>query len=238
MAWWPWRTRWIVFTMAASGFILNEGTGPAARFLVGALLRRRFHEVARRARQCAADTAIHRQLRAPHRIDHHTGGVRRVPYFKPDLRTQRHTAKRGALEADEGELAVGKPWHMIAGADVNVVCFKRHIELAGNSLRLGYLFRGQSLPLQHIFEIGIAADVELVGSVEPHAAFAEQIGEDAVQDRRADLALDVIPDDRKAGLFEAAPPRRIGGDEDGDAVDEAAASVDRLPGVPFGCLLR
>src|SRR4051812_35401528 len=109
--------------MAASSFILDEGAGVAARFVVGTLLRRRLHEVARWAGQRAADTAVHRQLRATHRVDHHASGVWRIPYFEPDLRTQRHTAKRGALEADEGELAVGKPWHMIARADVNVVCF-------------------------------------------------------------------------------------------------------------------
>src|SRR4051794_1331607 len=228
----------MVFTMAASSFILDEGAGPAARFVVGTLLRRRFHEVARWTGQHAADTAVHSQLRATDGIDHYAGGVGRIPYFKSDLSTQRHTAERGALETDEGELAVGKPRHVVAGADVNVVCFQRNIKLAGNRLRLGYLLRSQPLPLQHVLEIGIAADVELVGSIEPHAAFSKQVGENAVQDRGADLALDVIADDGKAGLFEAAAPCGIGSDEHGDAIDEAAAGVDRLPGVPFACLLR
>jgi hypothetical protein len=44
-----------------------------------------------------------------------------------------------------------------------------------------------------------------------------------VADRRADLALDVVTDDRQAGLGEAALPVRLAADEDRDRVDEADA---------------
>ena len=65
---------------------------------------------------------------------------------------------------------------------------------------LEIFFDVQPLALEHVLEIGVAADVELVGAVEPHAAVAKQIGEHAMQDGGADLALDVVADDRQAGI--------------------------------------
>ena len=47
-------------------------------------------------------------------------------------------------------------------------------------------------------------------------------------DRGADLALDVVADDRHAGILETLPPFRILGDEDRDAVDEADPRRQRL----------
>jgi hypothetical protein len=58
---------------------------------------------------------------------------------------------------------------------VDIVCFQGNIKLAGNGLRLGHLLGRQPLPFQHVLEVGVAADVELVGSIEPHAALAEQV---------------------------------------------------------------
>jgi len=54
-----------------------------------------------------------------------------------------------------------------------------------------------------------------LGALEAHAALAHQAGEHAVHDRGADLALDVVADDRHAGLDEATLPVRLTGDEHG-----------------------
>ena len=62
-------------------------------------------------------------------------------------------------------------------------------------------FDFEPLALQHVLEVHVAAEVELVGAVERHAPVLEEAGEDAVHDRGADLALDVVADDR-------ARPRR------------------------------
>ena len=70
-----------------------------------------------------------------------------------------------------------------------------------------------------------------------HATVAEQAGELAVDDRRADLRLDVVADDRQAGLAEAVAPVVLAGDEHRDAVDEAAAGLEHLLDVPLGGLL-
>ena len=70
-----------------------------------------------------------------------------------------------------------------------------------------------------------------------HAAVAEQPRQLAMRDRRADLRLDVVADDRHAGLFEPLLPVGLAGDEDGHAVHHGAARVQDLLRVPLGCLL-
>ena len=61
------------------------------------------------------------------------------------------------------------------------------VELRGDGVGLGDLLGFQAAALEHVQEIGIAADVKLAGALKLDAAFAEQAGQDAVGDRRADL---------------------------------------------------
>ena len=95
----------------------------------------------------------------------------------------------------------------------------------------------QALALEHVEEVRVAAEVELVGAVDADAAVAEEAGEDAVDDGGADLALDVVADDGDAGDAEAVGPVFLAGDEDGDAVDEGALGVEDLFDVPLGGFL-
>ena len=69
-----------------------------------------------------------------------------------------------------------------------------------------------------------------------HAALAHEAREHAVHDGGADLALDVVADDRHAGLDEALLPVGLAGDEHGDAVDHGAAGGEDLLRVPLGGL--
>ena len=77
---------------------------------------------------------------------------------------------------------------------------------------LGDLLRLEALALEHVEEVRVAAEVELVGTVHANTAVEEQPREQAVQDRGAHLRLDVVADDREAGvdeaLLEVAPPWR------------------------------
>src|SRR5579883_528821 len=196
----------MVFTIARSSLIVDEGAGPASCFIIGELLRRRFHEVAGWSGQRAGNAAIHRELGAANRVDDDAGGIGRVPHLELQLGIERDAAKRRTLEPDVGELAVGEPRDMIARPDMDVVGGEWDVELAGDGLRLGYLLRSDALALQHVLEIGVTAEIELVGAVEPHAALAKQIGEQAMQDGGADLALDVVADDRKARFLKAFLP--------------------------------
>jgi hypothetical protein len=59
-----------------------------------------------------------------------------------------------------------------------------------------------------------------------------------MDDRRADLTLDVVADDRKAAQAEALGPFRARSNEDRDAIDEGAAGLERLQRIPLGRLLR
>src|SRR3954452_12618129 len=75
-------------------------------------------------------------------------------------------------------------------------------------------------------------------SWERRGRWGEEAGELAVDDRRPDLGLDVVADDRQAGFLEALVPVVLAGDEDRQAVDEADAGGERLLDVPLGRLLR
>src|SRR3712207_9460565 len=72
---------------------------------------------------------------------------------------------------------------------------------------LGDLLRVEALALEHVEEVHVAADIQLRRALHANAAVVEQAGELAVDDRRADLGLDVVADDRPAGPGEAAGPR-------------------------------
>ena len=58
-----------------------------------------------------------------------------------------------------------------------------------------------------------------------------------MHDRRADLRLDVVTDDRHPGLLEALAPVGLAGDEDRNAIDERTSGCKRLLDVPLRRLL-
>jgi hypothetical protein len=49
-----------------------------------------------------------------------------------------------------------------------------------HGLGLGDLLGGEPVALAHVEEVGVAAGVELVGPVEPHAALGEEVREHPV----------------------------------------------------------
>ena len=178
-----------------------------------------------------------RELAAAHGVDDDAGRVRRVPDLELHLGGERHVAEGLALEADVRPLAVGQPRHVVRRADVDVVGGQLVVHDRRDRVGLGDLLGLQPLALEHVVEVHVAADVELRRAQELHAAVAEQAGERAVHDRRADLGLDVVADDRQAGLLEAVVPVVLAGDEHRDAVHEAAAGLEDLLDVPLGRLL-
>jgi hypothetical protein len=112
------------------------------------------------------------------------------------------------------------------------------VQHRGDRVRLGDLLRLQALALEHVEEVGVAADVELHRLVEVDAALAEEGGEDTVRDRRADLRLDVVADDRQPLLLEPLAPVLLAGDEHRHAVHHRAAGLEDLLGVPLRRGLR
>src|SRR3954469_29723 len=215
----------------------DELLGLLARLVVGPLVVRRLHEVRRGAVELAGDAVVERQLAQPHGVGDDARRVRRVPDLELGLDRQRHVAEGLALEADVRPLAVGQPRHVVRRPDVDVVGGQLVAHDRRHRVGLGDLLGLQPLALEHVVEVHVAADVELRRAEHLHAAVVEQAGHVAVEDRRADLRLDVVADDRQAGLLEALVPVVLAGDEDGDAVHEAAAGLEDLLDVPLGRLL-
>ena len=186
---------------------------------------------------CPPMPVVEGELAAAHGVDDDAGRVRRVPDLELELDVERHVAEGLALDADVRPLAVGEPRHVVRRADVDVVVGQLVAHDRRHRVGLGDLLGLQPLALEHVVEVHVAADVELRGAQHLHAAVAEQAGERAVDDGGADLRLDVVADDRQAGLVEAVVPVVLAGDEDRDAVHEAAAGLEDLLDVPLGRLL-
>jgi hypothetical protein len=121
---------------------------------------------------------------------------------------------------------------------VDVVGTEGAVQLARDGLRLRDLLRLEPVALQHVLEVHVAADVQLVRTVEHEAAVLEQACEDAMHDGRAELALDVVADDGDAGVGEALRPDGVAGDEHGDGVDESHAGLQCCGGVVLLRFLR
>ena len=111
-------------------------------------------------------------------------------------------------------------------------------DLGGHRLGLGDLLRLEPFALQHVHEVHVAAEVQLVGAEQLDPAVLEQLGHHAVRDGGADLGLDVVTDDRHAGLGELRGPLRVGGDEHRQRVHEGDMRVDRALGVEAVRLVR
>src|SRR3954447_23150201 len=212
---------------------LDELLGQLVRLVVLDLLRGRLHEVRARRDERAGDSVVQRELRETNGVDDDAGRVRRVPHFELQLDVQRHVAERRAFHADVGPLPIGQPRHIVGRADMHVLLTEVVVEHRRHGVRLRDLLRLEALALEHVEEVRVAADIQLHRLVEMHTPLAEERRQHAVRDRRADLRLDVVADDRQALLLEAVVPVVLTCDEDRHAVDHRAARLEDLLGVPL-----
>ena len=180
---------------------------------------------------------IERDLGGAHGVNHNTGGIRGIPHLQLVFQAQRYIAERGALKTHERELTVVKPCHVIGRADMHIVRVHIVRHHGGDGASLGNLLGLQARALQHVHEVHVAAHIELVRAVQAHATVFKQAGEHAVRDRGTNLGLDVVTDDRHAGVTELLRPFRIGGDEHRQAVHERASGVHGGLGVRLVGLL-
>jgi len=196
----------------------DEGFNLFTADIIPKLSGRSLEEIRRGSNDRTGKAAVEGQFGAADSINDHAGRVGAVPYFQFQFQIERHIAEGGALHADIAPLAVGQPRHMVRGANVDVIGVHRVRDHAGDRAGLGDLLGLKALALQHIQEVRVAAEVELVGAVNAHTAVDEQAGEDAVQDGRANLGLDVVAQDGQTGILEAFAPVLGRGNEDRDAV--------------------
>ena len=80
-------------------------------------------------------------------------------------------------------------------------------------------------------EIRIAARIQLIGAIEPRAAVAEQARQRPMDDGSAHLTLDIVAHQGQTAGAKLGRPPRIGGDEDGHAIDHGHPSVKTRLGV-------
>ena len=83
------------------------------------------------------------------------------------------------------------------------------VQLARDRLRLGNFFRLQAITFQHVQEIGVAAEIELVSAIHTHATLAKKIRENAMSDGRADLGFYVVADNREPARLKSLLPVRL-----------------------------
>jgi hypothetical protein len=74
----------------------------------------------------------------------------------------RHVTESSSFELHSGVPAVGKKRNVVAGADVRIGVAQLRGDLGGHGLGLGDLLRVQPGSFQHVLEIYVAADVQLV----------------------------------------------------------------------------
>ena len=203
-------------------------------FVIGELARGRFHEITRGANQSAGDAAVEGQFGATNRVDDHAGGIGRVPYLKFQFAIERDIAKGRAFHPDVTPLAIFEPRHVIARSDMGLLIGKFVIELAGHGVGLGNFFRFQALALQHVHEVGVTTEVELVSAIHTNAPFPKEVCENPMRDGGANLGFNIVTDDRQMTLFEPPLPIWLGSDEHRDAIDEGAARFENLFHVPLG----
>ena len=136
------------------------------------------------------------------------------PKLRPSRRIIAHLRS-----SSHGTWSLGPMWMDLLG--------QRLVELGLHGLRLRDLLRRQALALEHVHEVHVAAEVQLVGAVELDATVLEELGEDAVRDRGADLRLDVVAHDRHPGVGELLGPDRVARDEHRQRVHEGDPGIDR-----------
>src|SRR3984957_7141798 len=209
-----------------------------AGLVVAVLLGRRLHEVRRRRQDRTADAAVLGDHRGTYRVDDHASGVRRVPDLKLVFQAQRRVAERLALQPDVGPLAVIQPRHVVGRTDMHVGLGHLVRDLRGDRLGLGNLLGLQALALQHVHEVHVAAEVQLIGPQQLDPAILEQLGQHPVRNGGANLGLDVVTDDRDASAGELLRPDRVGGNEDRQRVDERDLGVNRALRVELVGIVR
>src|ERR1700716_478600 len=106
------------------------------------------------------------------------------------------------------------------------------IELAGHRVRLADLLGFQALTLQHIIEVCIAADVELHCPFQFYAAFAKEERQDAMDDGRPNLALNIVSNHGHMRLLEAFLPVGFARNKDWNTVNKADTCLENLLNVP------
>ena len=98
-----------------------------------------------------------------------------------DVEFHRHVAEESAFHADESNLVVVLPGHVIARADVNIFVGQTFADDGLHRFGLRGLLRSEPAAIEHVQEIGVAAGVQLISALKLYAALPEKIDHRAMQ---------------------------------------------------------
>ena len=121
---------------------------------------------------------------------------------------------------------------------MNIIRRQLLLQLRLNRLRLRNLLRHQPRTLQHVVEVRVPAEVQLIRAVQPNPPVLEQPRQHPVDDRRANLRLDVVPNNRHALVLKPLLPIRLIGNKHRDAVHKCTTRRQHLLHIPLRRLLR
>ena len=223
---------------APAALLFDERIAQVASDGVAHLHRRGLHVVGGGRLQRSRHAARHAEPGAADRVDDDAGAVGRILDREAHLELDRGAAEPAPFHADEGDLVIVLPGHIVGRADMDVARGETPVQLRLDGFRLGDLLRTQPVQGLHVEEVGVAAGVQLVGAVERVAPVPEQARHQPVGDGGAHLALDVVAHDRHPGLPEPLRPCGRRGDEHGDAVHHGRSRVEAGLGVMRRRLLR
>src|SRR5690625_54385 len=213
----------------------NKGFDQFVGLIVVVLDRWRLHEVAGGRQDWPANLAVQGDLGGTNRIDDHTGRVRGVPDFQLVLQRYRGITKIATFQPDEGPFAVIQPGNVVGGTDVDVVVGEFGLQIGGDGLGFGDLFGLQPVAFQHVFEVHVPTNVELVGAIHGDSAGFKEGGQCAVGNGGTNLGLNVVPDDGHTGVSKFLGPGVIGSDEHRQGIDECDPGINGGLSVVLGC---
>src|SRR5690606_39308417 len=101
------------------------------------------------------------------------------------LHVERNAPESRPLESNVGPFAIREPRDEIARPNVHVPAFGWGVELTDDGLRFRNSLRFEPFALEHVLEIRIAPEIQLIRSVDPNAALAQQVGQDTMKIGRA-----------------------------------------------------
>src|SRR5262245_8152128 len=108
---------------------INIGIAGLERHAVAQLLWWALHVIGRWRQQRTSLATLQRQLRAADCVDHDAGAVGRVLDRQSHLELDRRPAEAAPLEADEADLVVLLPWHIVGRTDMDIPRVERLVEL-------------------------------------------------------------------------------------------------------------
>ena len=119
-----------------------------------------------------------------------------------------------------------------------IIFTKRIVQLTRHRIGLTDFLRLQAFALEHIIEVGVAANIQLHRPFQLNPALAKESCQHAMHNRCSDLTFDIVTDHRQVRFLESLLPVFFTSNKHGNTVDETHTRLDNLLNIPLGGSLR